>query len=182
MFYSFLLFLSVVGCVISKEYKAVDYVNVDQYLGKWYQVYTDKINYLFQKNARCSTANYGLLENKNISVLNKQLDENGQIDSITGVAFYKEGDCCGYLTVELKDLSPAPYWIIELGPVVNNYYDYAIVSDDKALSLFVLSRNATEFFSTYDDIVLKSLKEFGFTKPWNSPIVMDQTNCDVLYF
>ena len=182
MYYSFLLFLSVVGCVISKEYKAVDYVNVDQYLGRWHQVYSDKFNNLFQKNGRCSTADYGLLENKNISVLNKQFDQDGKIDSISGVAFYKEGDCCGYLTVELKDLSPAPYWIIELGPVVNDYYEYSIVSDDKALTLFVLCRNVTDFFNKYNDIVLRSLKEFGFTKPWNSPKPMDQTNCDDSYF
>jgi apolipoprotein D and lipocalin family protein len=177
MYISFLLFLSVIGYALGKEYKAVDDLNVDQYLGKWYEVYGDKIDNFFQKNAKCSTANYGLLENKNISVLNKQIDQNGHIDSITGVAFYKEGDCCGYLTVELKDLSPAPYWVIELGPVVNNYYDYAIVSDDKALSLFVLCRNVTEFFTLYNDIVLESLKEFGFTKSWNSPQIMDQTNC-----
>ena len=177
MYYSFLLFLGILAYGVSKEYKAVDDVNIDQYLGKWYQVYSDKINNLFQKNGRCSTANYGLLENKNISVLNKQFDENGNIDSITGVAFYKEGDCCGYLTVELKDLTPAPYWIIELGPVVNEYYDYAIVSDNKALTLFVLTRNVTDFYDIYNEKVLESLKMFGFTKPWNSPQIMDQTNC-----
>ena len=182
MYYSFLLFLSIVGCVISKEYKAVDYVNVDQYVGKWYQVYSDTFDNVFQKNGHCATADYGLLENKNISVFNEQIDQDGKIDSISGVAFYKEGDCCGYLTVMLKDLSPAPYWIIELGPVINDYYDYAIVSDNKAFTLFVLCRNVTEFFSTYDDNVLKSLKEFGFTKPWNSPKPMDQTNCDDSYF
>ena len=179
MYISFLLFLSVISCALSKEYKAVDDLDVEQYLGKWYQVYGDKINNFFQKNARCSSANYGLLENKNISVLNEQISEDGTIDSISGVAFYKEGDCCGYLTVELKDLSPAPYWVLELGPVVNDYYDYAIVSDDKALSLFVLCRNVSEFFATYNDIVLASLKEFGFTKPWNSPKLMDQNDCTV---
>ena len=119
------------------------------------------------------------MENKNISVLNKELDENGNFESITGVAFYKEGNCCGYLTVQLKDLSPAPYWVIELGPVVNNYYDYAIVSDNKAFSLFVLCRNVTDFFNTYNEDVLTSLQDFGFTKPWNSPKLMDQTNCNV---
>ena len=179
MYFIYLLFFSSVACAFSKEYKAVDYLNVDQYLGKWYQVYSDKFDDSFQKNGRCSTANYGLLENNNISVLNKELDENDKIDSITGVAFYKEGDCCGYLTAQLKDLYPAPYWVIELGPVVNNYYDYAIVSDNKAVSLFVLSRNVTEFFNTYNDNVLKSLEDFGFTKPWNSPKLMDQTNCGV---
>ena len=179
MYSAFLVFFSIIGCAFGKEYMAVDYLNVEQYLGKWYQVYSDKFDDTFQKNGRCSTANYGLLENKNISVLNKELDENDKIDSITGVAFYREGDYGGYLTVQLKDLYPAPYWVIELGPVINNYYEYAIVSDNKAVSLFVLSRNVSEFFNTYNDNVLKSLEEFGFTKSWNSPKLMDQTNCGV---
>ena len=179
MYSAFLVFFSIIGCAFGKEYMAVDYLNIEQYLGKWYQVYSDKFDDTFQKNGRCSTANYGLLENKNISVLNKELDENDKIDSITGVAFYREGDYGGYLTVQLKDLYPAPYWVIELGPVINNYYEYAIVSDNKAVSLFVLSRNVSEFFNTYNDNVLKSLEEFGFTKPWNSPKLMDQTNCGV---
>ena len=177
MNFNIFLLLTFMTCALSKEYKAVDYVNIEQYLGKWYKVYSDKINNIFQKNGRCSTANYGLLENKNISVLNKQFDESNNIDSITGIAFYKEGDCCGYLTVQLKDLAPAPYWIIELGPVVNDFYDYAIVSDNKALTLFVLSRNVTDFFYTYNKDVLTSLQDFGFTKPWNSPKLMDQSNC-----
>ena len=177
MNFNIFLFLSFMTCVLCKEYKAVDYLNVEQYLGKWYQVYSDKFDDTFQKNARCSTANYGLMENKNISVLNKELNEDGNLESITGVAFYKEGNCCGYLTVQLKDLNPAPYWVIELGPVVNNYYDYAIVSDNKAISLFVLCRNVTEFFNTYNEDVLTSLQDFGFTKPWNSPKLMDQSNC-----
>ena len=84
---------------------------------------------------------------------------------------------CGYLTVELKDLTPAPYWIIELGPVVNEYYDYAIVSDDKALTLFVLTRNVTEFYDIYNEKGNEIIKNVWVTKPWNSPQIMDQTNC-----
>ena len=163
---------------MSKEYKAVDDVNVDQYLGRWHQVYSDKFNNLFQKNGRCSTADYGLLENKNISVLNKQFDEDGKVDSIGGVAFYKEGDCCGYLTVKLAENPEAPYWVLELGPIVDNLYDYAIVSDNNALTLFVLTRNVENFYKIYNETVLDSLNNFGFTKKYNYPVTMDQTNCD----
>ena len=99
------------------------------------------------------------------------------MDAIPGFAYYSEGDCCGYLTVELKDLKPAPYWILELGPIVEDNYQYSIVSDNLALSLFVLARNVDDFYKTYDSTVLNSLKEFGFTKPWNSPKAMNQTDC-----
>lgn len=71
----------------------------------------------------------------------------------------------------------APYWVIETGPVIDELYDYAIVSDDKRLSLYVLTRNVTRFYSDYDEDVLYSLDTFGFSKKYNSPITMDQSNC-----
>ena len=61
-----------------------------------------------------------------------------EIESITGKAYYDEGNSGGELTVDLTP-SPAPYWVVELGPVVDDLYDYAIVSDNNQISLFVLA-------------------------------------------
>ena len=175
--FSTLLLFAFFALINGKEYKAVDEVDLTKYMGKWYQVYGDGFNNIFQGGGHCSTAEYSLLEDGRVSVLNKQLDENDKIDGITGFAYYGEGDCCGYLTVELKDLKPAPYWILELGPIVSDNYQYSIISDNLALSLFVLTRDVDEFYKSYDTTVLESLKEFGFTKPWNSPKTMNQTDC-----
>ena len=57
----------------------------------------------------------------------------------------------------------APYWVIELGPVVNGKYDYAIVSDNLSAFLFVLARNPTTFRSKYQADVLSHLTAMGFT-------------------
>ena len=73
----------------------------------------------------------------------------------------------------------APYWVLELGPVVDDYYDYSIVSDNKGLSLYVLARDVDRFYKLYNDDVLNSLEEFGFTKFYNSPLVMNQTDCSI---
>ena len=173
----FLLWLCVLSSVYCKEYKAVDDLNLNQYVGTWYQVYGDNFNKLFQGNGKCSTATYEFVSEDEVSVLNKQLSNKDEKESITGYAYYSDGDCCGYLTVQLEDLSPAPYWVLELGPVVNDIYDYAIVSDNFALSLFVLVRNVTDFYENYNEDVLESLDEFGFNKLWNYPIVMNQANC-----
>lgn len=175
MFFSLLLFIFVTA--VNGEYKAVDEVELTKYMGKWYQMYGDKFNKIFQGNGHCSTADYNLLEDGRVSVLNKQLDENDELDAIPGFAYYSEGDCCGYLTVELKGTKPAPYWILELGPIVEDNYEYSIVSDNLALSLFVLARDVDTFYKLYDEDVQKALQEFGFTKPWNSPTVMNQTEC-----
>lgn len=166
----------------SKEYKAVDELDLTMYVGKWYETYGDNFNKLFQGNGRCSTANYSLLDNGKVSVLNKQININNELETITGYAYYKDDDYGGYLTVSLQNNPDAPYWVLELGPVVDNYYDYSIVSDDRALSLYVLARDVDRFYDLYNDTVLESLGDFGFKKLYNHPVTMNQTECyDVKY-
>ena len=160
----------------SKEYKAVDELDLTKYDGFWYEVYGDNFNKLFQGNGRCSTAQYKLLDDE-VSVLNSQIDENNEQDQITGYAYYKDGDCCGYLTVLLDGTPEAPYWVLELGPIVDEKYDYSIVSDNKALSLYVLARDVNRFYESYYAMVLDSLNEFGFNKKYNEPQTMNQTDC-----
>ena len=161
----------------SKEYKAVDELDLEKYSGKWYQVYQDKFNKLFQGNGRCSTATYTIIDSNNVSVFNEQINMKNEYDTIKGNAYYKNDDCCGYLTVLLEGTPEAPYWVLELGPIVDEMYDYSIVSDNKALSLYVLTRNVDRFYKLYNSDVLVSLEEFGFTKSFNSPLTMNQTDC-----
>ena len=161
----------------SKEYKAVEELDLTMYVGTWYQTYGDQFNKLFQGNSRCSTADYSLLDNGKVSVLNKQINENNELESITGYAYYKDNDYGGYLTVSLENTPEAPYWVLELGPVVDNYYDYSIVSDNHALSLYVLTRDVDRFYQLYNDTVLVSLGDFGFKRKYNNPVTMDQTDC-----
>lgn len=175
--YSILLLCFFFLSTYAVEYKPVDEVNLTQYMGHWYEVYGDNFDTLFQGNGKCSTADYELMDDGRVFVTNKQIKDD-LVDSITGYAYYKDGDCCGYLTVQLEDTPEAPYWILELGPVVNNYYDYAIVSDNLALSLYVLARNVDDFYKLYDQSVLKSLNSLGFNKIWNHPVTMNQTDCE----
>lgn len=176
MFLPILLFVSVLKFSASTDYKAVEELDLTKYVGKWYQVYEDRFNHLFQGDGTCATAEY-TLNNNTVSVLNQQLNRNGKYDSITGSAYYKDGDCCGYLTVILEGTPEAPYWVLGLGPLVDGYYDYSIVSDNKALSLFVLARDVERYYKLYDDNVLNILNDFGFNKKYNTPMIMDQSKC-----
>ena len=85
--FALILLFSSISCSFSKEYKAVDELNIPQYMGKWYQVYKDKFDNVFQKNGICSTAEYVLGEDNIVKVLNKQITNN-KYDSITGIAYY----------------------------------------------------------------------------------------------
>jgi lipocalin len=164
--------------VYSKDYKAVDSLDINKYIGTWYQVYQDKFDQLFQGVGTCSTAKYSLIEDNKISVFNQQINSQNQTESIEGYAYYKDNDCCGYLTVHFSNNIPeAPYWVIELGPVESNLYDYSIVSDNKRHSLYVLTRNVERFYQKYNETVISSLQEFGFTQIFNTPFIMEQKNC-----
>ena len=62
---------------------------------------------------------------------------------------------------------PGPYWIFSLGPGTygpDGLYEYAIVSSELQLDLFVLARNVTTFYSTWMGVVDVYLKENGWDK------------------
>lgn len=154
----------------------VSTLNINQYLGTWYQVYSDFfVTSTFEKNARCVKAEYHLNPNNTISVHNSQIDNLGNIQEIYGYAYQQEG---GKLVVNLNGRD-APYWILDLG-VEKDEYVYSIVSDPTKTSLFVLARDPVEFFEKYDQEVLKKLQKMKFTSFRNRPIKTDQTSCTVV--
>jgi len=55
-------------------------------------------------------------------------------------------------------------WVYQLGPVINDQYDYAIVSDGFKMTLFVLARDVERFNSQYDAAVTQWLNQNG----WNT--------------
>ena len=70
----------------------------------------------------------------------------------------------------------APYWIVELGPIYEDKYDYAIVSDNLKFTLFVLARDVDRFFKQYDSQVLDSIDNMGFNRTYNSPTRTNQSS------
>jgi len=153
-------------------------LNINQYVGTWYQVYGDRfVMSTFERGGRCITANYELVGANNISVHNSQLDANGNVQEIFGYAFIANQNKPGQLTVNLDGHGNAPYWIYELGPVVNGLYDYAIVSDPTKTSLFVLTRDVNRFYDQYENLVLQNLRALKFSGLRNKPVKTDQTNC-----
>ena len=178
IFLRFALVLTTTSTIWSSDYKYVPELNLNQYDGFWYEVYSDVLDQTFQRGGSCVTADYTIFEDGTVGVLNKEKYLNGTETSIAGIAYYDDGNSGGELTVKLDGTPvPAPYWVVELGPIANDQYDYAIVSDNLQLGLFVLARDIDRFFKLYSDNVLDSLKNMGFTRKYNSPIVVNQTNC-----
>ena len=169
------------SCYIVSGYQPLKYLDLTKYDGFWYEVYKDKLDDTFQLNGSCVTANYSIIDNK-VGIVNSEIYPNGSIGIITGYAFYEDDNTGGELSVVLDGVNEiAPYWVVKLGPVIDNYYDYSVVSDDKKLSLFVLARDITRFFNNYDEEVLTFLQDEGFTMKFNKPLITNQTYCDYTY-
>ena len=151
----------------------VDELNLDSYLGHWFQVYGAPTNTIFQGYGTCITADYGLLDNGQVSVLNSQLDENKQIEKINGYAYYKNISEPGQLTVHLDGVPvDSPYWVVKLGEIVDNQYQYSIITTPSGISLWVLTRDVERFNELYADEVEAFLNEYKFRYT-----AIEQTDC-----
>lgn len=143
--------------------QTISSLNINDYLGHWIQVYQAPTNVIFQGYGTCITADYGLLDNGNVNVINTQIDENNEIEQITGYAYYKNVSEPGKLTVHLEGVPvDSPYWIIKLGEIKNNQYQYSIITTPSGISLWVLVRDIDTFFELYDTEVTEFLNQYNF--------------------
>lgn len=165
----------------STVFSQVAQLNETQYLGRWYQIYSDLfVESTFENSSYCVTADYGHYENGTISVFNRerQYNTSGPERQIYGWANQEDLSKPGELTVHLQTTEfPAPYWVYELGPVINDKYEYSIISDPLKLTLFVLARNISTFFQKYNTNVSEYLQKEGFTDFLNKPIATIQDGC-----
>lgn len=164
----------------------VDTLDVPKYLGLWYQMASDEIVLAtFEKDAYCATAVYGDNGDGTLSVHNYATigAPNGSTYVIDGYAYQTDAENYpGKLKVVFNsdDASPfpAPYWILELGPVnADGLYDWAIVSDSFSSTLFILARDVATFNAKYKDSVYAEVAKLGFTGK-SAPIDLYQgTDC-----
>jgi len=151
----------------------INELNLNSYLGNWYQVYGAPTNSIFQGYGTCITADYGLLDNGYVSVLNSQLNKNKEIEKINGYAYYKNISEPGQLTVHLDGVPvDSPYWIVKLGEIVDNQYQYSIITTPSGISLWVLTRDIDKFKELYDTEVKEFLDEYNFKYT-----LIEQTDC-----
>ena len=61
-------------------------------------------------------------------------------------------------------------WVLKLGPVEDDQYKYAVISDPIRLSLFVLARDPDDFNTRFEAEVLSFLSDDGFTRWINKPV------------
>ena len=159
------IFTQISTCQINlRGIETVNVLDVNKYLGNWYQVYGAPTNVIFQGYGTCITAQYDMLQNGSVSVVNSQLNSMDELEQISGYAYYTNTSEPGRLTVHLDGVPiDSPYWVVKLGEIVNKQYQYSIITTPSGISLWVLTRNVNIFLNKYDVEVKEYLDVNHFT-------------------
>lgn len=136
-----LLAISIVlsGCTgIPDNAKAVSPFDVTRYAGKWYEI--ARFDYRFEKHLENVTAEYGLLPDGSVSVLNRGYNvKKEKWQQVEGKAKFVEGMDKGRLKVSFFGPFYSGYNVIALDPI----YRYALVVGKSTDYLWLLSRETT---------------------------------------
>ena len=153
-------------------------ITVSSYLGLWNQVATSRSTRLFGTGVSFTnvSAYYNLLNNTNIGVYNSGYDQDHNFTSISGYSYVQ-----GKLQTKRKlhfdgGSIDGNYWIVKLGPIINNSYSYAVVSGaltsffGTRFSLYVLARDREEYKLKYETKLKKWCRKNNYIYFWNKYI------------
>lgn len=130
----------------NKETALICDLNLEQYLGTWYEV--GKLSAKAQQGMDNVTATYSLKSNGKINVYNKGY-KKGKKRSITGSAWLREKECAGGLYVRFFWPLKSEYNVIKLA----KDYRYAVVTGDDKDKLWILSRTPKMNRRDYKSII-----------------------------
>ena len=122
------------------EPQTVYHVDLDRYLGRWYEI--ARLPNRFQDQCAADvSAEYRLLKDGDLEVINRCLDEGGVVDVAQGVARVVDTDSNARLKVSFVSLFGwhlfwGDYWIIGL----SDDYSYAVIGTPRRAYGWVLSR------------------------------------------
>ena len=138
-----LVCLSVGAMAATEPLQVVQDLDAEQYVGLWYSIAS--IPTTFERQCvQGTTAEYTLLENGRIQVVNTCYDEEGKVDVARGQAWIPDPTESSKLKVSFVPFLGmwwfgAPYWVIDLCPD----YSYAVVGHPSRKYGWILSRTPT---------------------------------------
>jgi apolipoprotein D and lipocalin family protein len=148
------------------DLKPVEYVDVKRYMGTWFEI--AKFPQRFEKGLVGITANYSLLPNRKVRVLNSGYKEdfNGKLKTVKGKAWVVDATTNAKLKVSFFWPFAANYWILDLG----NDYEYAAVGDPSRKYLWILSRTPRMDEIVYNGLLKRMQdKDFDISKLERNP-------------
>lgn len=141
-----------------KPLPTVQYVDLDKYLGKWYEIAAFPQS--FQRGCSHTFAEYSKNDDGSIKVKNTCIKE-GKIKSVDGKATVTDSKTNAKLSVQFFWPFKGKYWIIGLA----HDYSYAVVGHPNRKYLWILGRKPKMDSQTYNHLVtLAANKGFDVRK------------------
>lgn len=158
------VFAALSQSALAEPLSVVSDVDLSRYTGTWYEI--ARLPNSFQKKCESNvTANYKVLEDKQIEVLNRCKTKDNQYSEAEGRA--KKADEKGSNAKLKVRFAPAwlswlgfvwgDYWILELAPD----YSYSVVGEPSLKYFWILSRTKTMDDQVYKGILERAKKQ-GF--------------------
>ena len=145
------------GCTsLPKGITPVDNFEVEKYLGTWYEI--ARLDHRFERGLSKVSAEYSLLENGDIRVLNSGFSEEKQEQNTAeGTARFVDDSNQGHLKVSFFGPFYASYVVFEL----DENYEYAFVSGYNRKYLWLLSRSPSPDEKIIDQFKVRA-QSLGF--------------------
>ncbi len=155
-----LLISLVLSPIASQALETVPYVDVQQYVGTWYQIARNPL--FFENGCVCSQQKLSLKPDGTVGVFNSCNDGtiNGPLKIIEGYAVNQDPVSNSKFLVDFNLPNKGDYWIIGLDP----QYRYAVVSDPSKLSLYILSKTPELDPVLYQEAVSKAQEQVNTDK------------------
>ncbi|MCF8298463.1 MAG: lipocalin family protein [Saprospiraceae bacterium] len=130
--------------------KTVDKLEIEKYLGKWYEI--ARFPHSFEKGLVGVTATYSMREDGKIKVLNQGYKNtlDGELSTAEGKAKIKDPDKPGELKVSFFWIFYADYLVMELD---SENYEWAVIGSNSSKYLWILSRKPQMDESLYNDLI-----------------------------
>ena len=160
--YILIVILFVGGCSgipkkVSPELQVVSHVEIERYLGKWYEIalYPN----WFEEGCYRSTALYEKLEDGQIKVTNqcRMHGPEGELNEVIGTANIVDASTNAKLKVQFFWPFKGDYWIIDL----DEDYQHAVVSEPGRQYLWILSRSPNMKTQTLEKLK-EDIRKKGF--------------------
>ncbi len=133
----------------AKPLEAVPHVELDRYLGTWYEIAT--IPQRFQKGCVGVTAEYSLREDGDVQVVNTCHEGtlDGNVKRVVGKAWVVDKKTSAKLRVRFFWPFSGSYWIIGLAPD----YTWAVVGHPNRKYLWILCRSPQMDAALYQELL-----------------------------
>jgi apolipoprotein D and lipocalin family protein len=143
------------------DMKTVSYVDVDRYLGLWYEI--ARFPNSFQKGCDSATAEYSLVSEGTIRVFNTCLSsKNDKVRTADGQAKIADRNSNAKLKVtflpkwlRFLNIGLANYWIIDL----DVDYRWVVVSEPSRKFMWILSREPQMSQDVYEGILKRAQEQ-----------------------